>query len=132
MRTSLLIIGSTFIGLAAIFHAYIFILESVKWLTPKTWKAFGLPSQEHAEIIRPMAFNQGFYNLFLALGAAAGLALLCIDTTVGYTLIFFAAACMTGAGVVLFFSVKTSRPAAFMQAGPPLVGAVLTLMGLAS
>ena len=36
---------------------------------------FGLRSAEDAAIVRPMAFNQGFYNLFLALGIAGGLAL---------------------------------------------------------
>ena len=125
------IIGLTFIFLAVVFHLYVFMLESVTWRSPKTWKTFGLPSQEHAEIIRPMAFNQGFYNLFIALGAGTGLALLRIDSTVGFTLVFFSAASMFGAGVVLFFSVKTSRRAAIFQAGPPLLGILFLLLGLA-
>ena len=130
MRTALLIIGSGFIFLATLFHIYVFILESLKWLEPKTWKAFGLPSQERAEIMRQMAYNQGFYNLFLALGAGAGLILLTVNTTVGYSLIFFSTLSMVAAGAVLFISVKTSRKAAYMQAGPPLVGALSILIGL--
>jgi uncharacterized membrane protein len=54
-------------------------------------------------IIRPMAFNQGYYNLFLAMGA----------------------------GVVLFFSVKKSRGAAIIQAGPPFLGVLFIALGLA-
>ena len=130
MKTAFLIIGSTFIFLAAVFHAYVFVLESITWRTPKTWKTFGLKSQEHAEIIRPMAFNQGFYNLFLAMGAGVGLALLGINSTIAHSLMFFSALSMVGAGAVLCFSVKTSRRGAIMQAGPPLLGVLFLLMGL--
>ncbi len=131
MKNACLIIGSILIGLAAVFHVYVFTLESITWRRPKTWKTFGLPSQEHAEIIRPMAFNQGFYNLFLALGAGAGLALLGVDATIAHTLMIFSALSMVGAGSVLFFSVKKSRRAAIIQAGPALLGALFIVLGLA-
>jgi len=130
MNVALLTIGSILIFLAAAFHLYVFFLESITWRTPKTWKTFGLPSQEHADIIRPMAFNQGFYNLFLALGAGVGLALLGVASTVAVTLMVFAALCMVGAGVVLFFSIPTSRRAALIQAGPPLFGVLFVLLAL--
>lgn len=130
MRSTFLITGSVMISIAAIFHMYIFILESVKWRNPKTWKAFGLPSQEHAEIISSMAFNQGFYNLFLALGAAIGVTTLGLNSTIAFTLMIFASSCMIGAGLVLFFSVKTSRKAAIIQAGPPFLGVLFVFIGL--
>ena len=130
MNAALLIIGSILIFLAAAFHIYVFFLESVSWRTPKTWKTFGLPSQEHADIIQPMAFNQGFYNLFLALGAGLGLALLGVARTVAVTLMLFAALCIIGAGVVLFFSIPSSRRAAIIQAGPPLFGVLFVLLAL--
>lgn len=130
MQTAFSIIGSTLIFLAAAFHVYVFVLESITWRTPMTWKTFGLPSQEHADIIQPMAFNQGFYNLFLACGAALGLALLGINSTIAHSLLFFSALSMVGAGAVLFFSIKNSRGAAIMQAGPPLLGVLFLLMGL--
>ena len=130
MNAALLIIGSILIFLAAAFHIYVFFLESVSWRTPKTWKTFGLPSQEHADIIQPMAFNQGFYNLFLALGAGLGLALLGVASTVAVTLMLFAALCIIGAGVVLFFSIPSSRRAAIIQAGPPLFGVLFVLLAL--
>lgn len=129
MSNAFSIIGSVFIFLAVVFHLYVFMLESLTWRTPKTWKTFSLPNQEHADIIAPMAFNQGFYNLFLALGAGAGLALLGINSTIALTLIVFAALSMVGAGAVLFFSVKTSRRAAIIQAGPPFFGVLFVLLG---
>jgi putative membrane protein len=76
-----------------------------------------------------MAFNQGFYNLFLGLGAIVGIALLGINSIIGFTLIVFAALSMVGAGVVLFCSVKRSRRAAIIQAGPPLIGVLFLLLG---
>ena len=77
-----------------------------------------------------MAFNQGFYNLFLALGAGIGLALLGVNSTIAHTLIFASSLSMVGAGAVLFFSVKSSRRAAMIQAGPPLLGILFLLLGL--
>lgn len=129
MSTFLSIVGGIFVGISVIFHAYVFVLESISWTKPKTWKTFGLPNQEHADIIRPMALNQGFYNLFLALGAGVGLALLGGNKTVALSLISLAEFSMVGAGLVLFFSVKTSRRAAIIQAGPPLIGVVCLLIG---
>jgi putative membrane protein len=131
MSNGFTIIGSFFIFLAALFHVYVFWLESVTWQNPKTWKTFGLSSQEQADIIGPMAFNQGFYNLFLALGAGVGLALLGFNLTIAFTLMLFAALCMVGAGTVLFFSVRTSRHAAMLQAWPPLIGVLFVMLGLA-
>jgi putative membrane protein len=128
MNAALLTIGSILIFLAAAFHLYVFFLESISWRTPKTWKTFGLPSQEHADIIQPMAFNQGFYNLFLALGAGVGLALLGVAGTVAVTLMVFSALCMVGAGVVLFLSIPASRRAALIQAGPPFFGVLFVLL----
>ena len=69
------VIASIFVALAALLHGYIFVLESVRWTNPRTWKTFNVPSQEQAEVLKPMAYNQGFYNLFLGVGAAFGLIL---------------------------------------------------------
>jgi putative membrane protein len=132
MNFALLALGSIVIFLAAAFHVYVFVLESLIWRAPKTWKTFGLPSQEHADIIRPMAFNQGFYNLFLAVGALVGIALLGTSVTIAVTLMIFTALCMVGAGVVLFFSVPASRVAALVQGMPPLFGVLFLVLALVS
>jgi len=129
MRNFCLLFGSVLICAAGMLHIYFFKLESIDWLKPKTWKSFGLASQENAEIIRPMAFNQGFYNLFLALGALMGVILLSVNTTVGFTLMFFSAGSMVLAGLVLLMSVRNSRRAAMLQSLPPLLGILLFLVG---
>ena len=129
MKNFLLGAGASFIGISALFHVYVFYLESVIWTKPRTWKTFGVPSQEAAEIIRPMAFNQGFYNLFLAVEIKVGLIALAFNARVGFTLIVAGAVSILGAGIVLFFSVRTSRRAAIIQATPPLIGLVLLLLG---
>lgn len=131
MRAVLLTFGSLFILLGAAFHVYVFTLESISWRKPKTWKTFGLLSQDHAEIIASMAFNQGFYNLYLGMGAIVGLIALAFNQTIGFTLMLFTAMSMFGAGVVLYFSVQKSRRAAIFQAGPPLLGIVCLIAGLA-
>ena len=60
---------------AALIHVWFFVLESLQFDQPKVFGRFGITSAEDAAIVRPMAFNQGFYNLFLALGILAGLGL---------------------------------------------------------
>jgi putative membrane protein len=132
MNIALLALGLILIFLSAVFHVYVFVLESLTWRMPKTWKTFGLPSQEHADIIRPMAFNQGFYNLFLAVGALVGVALLGTSVTIAVTLMMFTALCMMGAGVVLFFSLPTSRGAALVQGIPPLFAVLFLVLALVS
>ena len=131
MSTAFSVFGTLLIFLAVLFHIYVFTLESLTWRKPKTWKTFGISSQDHADIIAPMALNQGFYNLFLAIGAGAGLVMLAINSAIALTLLAFASLSMAGAGIVLFFSVKTSRRAAIIQAGPPLLGIVFLLIGRA-
>jgi putative membrane protein len=130
MTTVLLALGTIFVILAAAFHLYVFFLESIAWSNPRTWRVFGLPTQEHADITKPLAFNQGFYNLFLALCCFVGLAILGLDFSAGMALIFAGSGSMLLAGVVLFFSSKGSRRSAFIQAGPPLIGIVFLVLGL--
>ena len=129
MRHLLLGSGLALLSIAGLFHLYVFYLESVAWTRPKTWKTFKVPSQEHAEIIRPMALNQGFYNLFLGVGILIGLALVNSHSTIAYTLLISSATSMVGAGVVLMASVKGSGRAAAMQALPPFLGVVILLLG---
>jgi putative membrane protein len=130
MNIALLVIGSIFILLAAVFHLYVFFLESVTWTKPRTWKIFGITSQEEAETIRPMAFNQGFYNLFLGLGAGIGLVLLRSIPAAGLALVFMGAGSMVFAALVLLLSSKTNRRSALIQGVPPLVGLVFIALAL--
>lgn len=125
------ILALVFAGLAALLHVYIFVLESVRWSHPNVWRIFGLASQEAADTTKPMAYNQGFYNLFLAIGAAIGVVLWAVDgvgDVAGRTLLLFALGSMVAAALVLITSGrKYLRPAA-VQGTLPLIGFVLTLL----
>ena len=54
----LLIFGLIFVFVAAAIHLLIFFMESALWSKSATWKRFGLKSQQNADIVKPMAFNQ--------------------------------------------------------------------------
>jgi putative membrane protein len=132
MNTALLVIGSIFVFLAAFLHVYIFVLESVTWSAPRTWKIFGVASQADADVIRPMAFNQGFYNLFLGLGAGIGIALLAVNESAALALVFLSAGSMVLAALVLLLSSKTNRRPALVQGVLPLIGVAVILASLAA
>jgi len=125
------ILALVFAGLAALLHVYIFVLESVRWSHPSVWRIFGLTSQEAADTTKPMAYNQGFYNLFLAIGAAVGVVLWAVNgvgDVAGRTLLLFSLGSMLAAALVLITSGrKYLRPAA-VQGTLPLIGFVLTLL----
>ena len=55
------------VGLIAILHVCILVLEMFLWTTPRGRKAFGLTA-EFAEATKVLAANQGLYNGFLAAG----------------------------------------------------------------
>ena len=115
------------VGLAAGLHVLFFVLESVVFMRPEVHRRFGLRTREEAELVRPMAYNQGFYNLFLAIGAVVGLAWAAGDgpETGGTAVAGFACAVMLGAAVVLVSTGRRFLPAALVQGLPPLVALLL-------
>ncbi|CAN5241835.1 DUF1304 domain-containing protein [soil metagenome] len=127
MNPALLIIGAIFVSIAALLHVYIFTLESVNWTKPATWRIFGIRSQADADTIKPMAFNQGFYNLFLAVEAGLGVAVLAVSLPVAITLIVVGAGSMVLAALVLLLSSKTTRRSALIQGVPPFIGLLFLL-----
>ena len=127
----LLTIGLVFMGIAAAIHVYIFYLESVAWSKPRTWKSFGLRSQAEADTVKPMAFNQGYYNAFLALGAIAGIVLVAAGLVQsGIALANFAGLSMVLAATVLITSSPKLARAAVLQGGAPLIGIALVVGSL--
>lgn len=127
------IIATVTAALAALLHVYIFVMESIQWTQPRVWKRFGVVDQDAADTTRPMAYNQGFYNLFLAVGAMIGLTLFWVGEpgtvadVAGRTLLLFSLGSMTAAALVLITSgAKYLRPA-LIQGALPLVGFVLVL-----
>ena len=124
------IASQSFAFLAAALHVLIFCMESLWFMQPRVHKRFGAGTTADAEARRLFAFNQGFYNLFLAIGAFVGLGILQLggNTTVGETLVLFSTACMFSAAVVLYFS--AGRPmlrAAAIQGIFPLLAWVFWL-----
>jgi putative membrane protein len=120
-----------FAFIAALLHVYIFTMESVTWTRPATWKRFGVASQADADTTRPLAYNQGFYNLFLAVGALLGLgAVLLGRPVVGWTLIFGGCGSMLLAAAVLALTGRKYLRAAATQGTTPLLAVVLGVVGL--
>ena len=114
---------------AAGFHVLFFILESVTFTQPSVAARFGLSTPEQIAAVRPMAFNQGFYNLFLAIGVVGGLALVESGSVeAGRAIVLFACACMVGAGLVLYASSRRFARSAAIQAGPPLAAIISALV----
>jgi putative membrane protein len=129
----LLIIAIVFSSLAALLHVYIWVMESILWTRPSIWKRFGLKSQADAETIRPMALNQGFYNLFLSIGVFVGFFLLPHPHLHqgGVLLILFCCASMLAAALVLVISNPKMLRAAVTQGLLPLLAVVsLAILGL--
>lgn len=114
----------TVMGLAAmvagLVHICIFCMESLWWTTPAVRRRFR-QTPEQAEASRLLAFNQGFYNLFLALGIFAGYALLHLGHPVAaLTLITWSCLCMVAAAVVLASSAPRMWRGALIQGVAPL------------
>ncbi len=111
-----------FVVLAGALHLLIFTMESVLFSRPQVWRRFLVRSQADAETVRPWAFNQGFYNLFLALGAIGGVVW---SADRGTAVALFACGSMVLAGVVLVATDRRMLRAGAMQAVLPLVAIVL-------
>ncbi|MDV6301406.1 MULTISPECIES: DUF1304 domain-containing protein [Rhodococcus] len=115
-------IAQVFAAIAAALHVVIFVMESVLWSKPVIWAKFGVASQHDADVVKPMAFNQGFYNLFLAVGIAVGLV---VGGSAGDAVVYFACASIVGAAIVLATGgAKYFRPA-FVQGITPLIALIL-------
>jgi putative membrane protein len=115
---------------AALVHAWFFVLESLWFMRPAVFRRFGLTSEADAAVVRSFAYNQGFYNLFLGAGVAIGLALVAIgDPVAGRAITLFACGSMIAAGVVLVLHSPSFLRAAAIQVVPPLA-AVLAILFL--
>ncbi|RMI09460.1 DUF1304 domain-containing protein [Cellulomonas triticagri] len=123
--------GLVLSGVAALVHVYIFVLESLLWTT-RARAVFGTTPEE-ATATRALAFNQGFYNLFLAVAVTVGIVLVATgQTAVGATLVLTGTGSMVAAGLVLMISDRTKTSAALKQLVPPLLGVIALVVGLAA
>lgn len=122
--------GLVFAALAALLHVYIFVMESLTWTSPRTRATFGTTEAE-AETTKLLAFNQGFYNLFLAVVTGVGIIEVVLGHKgIGAALVFAGVGSMAAAAVVLVASDRGKARAAATQGTFPAIAIVLLLLGL--
>jgi putative membrane protein len=123
--------GLIFAGLAALLHVYIWVMESLTWTSARTRATFGI-TEEEALATKELAFNQGFYNLFLAIVTVVGIVIGGFGHhAAAYALIFAGTGSMLAAAVVLLVSSPDKARAAITQGTLPLIAIVLMVVGLA-
>ena len=128
----MIVAGLIFAAAAALIHIFIFYLESIAWESERARATFGTSTVEEARVTKFMAYNQGFYNLFLALLASIGIIVwVAGPSTIGLTLVLAGTGSMLAAATVLFCSSAAHRLAAVEQGVLPLAAVVLLSLGLA-
>ncbi|GIM89616.1 DUF1304 domain-containing protein [Paractinoplanes toevensis] len=121
-------VGQVFALIAALIHIYIFVLEAVLFPRPAGHKTFGVPESD-VPAVRPWAFNQGFYNLFLAIVTVVGLILLHTGTAQGgRALVVAGCGSMIAAALVLLATNRRMIRAAAVQGAAPLIAIVLLIV----
>ncbi len=114
-------IANSIVGLVALVHVYILVLEMFLWDKPVGLRAFG-QTREAAAASKVLAANQGLYNGFLAAGLIWGLSL----GTNGTGVKVFFLGCVLIAGV--YGALTASRKILFVQAIPAALGLVFVLL----
>jgi putative membrane protein len=85
--------------------------------------------EAEAAAIRPWAFNQGFYNLFLAIGTVVGLIVWTSDhEAAGKALVAFGCGSMLAAALVLVATDRRMVRAATFQGLFPLIALVALVL----
>lgn len=107
--------------LSGLLHIQFWLLEAMWWRQERIWKRFGVKSQDQADGLAFNMLNQGYYNLFLGIGAVVGAILLAVEVPARTTLLGYCCLFMVGAGLVLFVSRRSMARAALIQAVPPLI-----------
>lgn len=99
--------------LGAVIYFLAFVWETIMFRRPGVHQGiFAVPSRD-VEPVRLWSFCVGFYNLFLSLGAVAGVILWATGSVAeGRALVIFTGLFMFGCGVVLFVAdrLALSRP----------------------
>lgn len=118
------LLSSILVGIVALEHVYILILEMFLWTTPGAIRTFGT-SKELAEVTKSLAANQGLYNGFLAAGLVWGL---CYpDAVVGRQIQLFFVICVVVAAV---YGAMTANKSILFKQGLPAILALISLSAL--
>src|SRR5690606_26296795 len=105
--------------IAGAVHIGFWVIESLMWRRPAVHRLCGIRDQASAGAVAGMGFNQGFYNLFLGLGAIAGAWLVARESTM--VLLAFSCIFMVGAALVLLATSRKMWRGAVVQGLPPLL-----------
>jgi putative membrane protein len=112
-------------AIAALLHVYFWVLESLVFRSPRAYRVFGVRQEDVEGLVFSM-WNQGFYNLFLALGTLVGV----VGTFAGWepqgpTLVVYGLLFMIGAALVLLVKKPSMLRAALVQGLLPLIALIV-------
>jgi putative membrane protein len=110
------------VGLVALEHMYILVLEMFLWTTPRARRIFGT-TPEIARDSQVLAANQGLYNGFLAAGLIWGM--LHPDPRIGTQIQIFFLLCVLVAGI--YGGLTAKRSILLVQGGPALLALLAVL-----
>ncbi|WP_028047677.1 DUF1304 domain-containing protein [Cellulomonas sp. URHE0023] len=126
----MLIAAAVFAVLAALLHVVFFLYESVLFERPEVHARF-LTRTQDVPAVKPWAYNQGFYNLFLAVGTLVGVGLaLAGSQDVGLALVLFGCGSMLAAAAVLISADRRMVRAAATQGLFPVLAIALAVVQL--
>ena len=129
----MIVVALVLAALAAALHVFIFYLESIAWTGPQAAKVFGHTDPAATSAQKALAFNQGFYNLFLAIVTAVGIVFVAAgQLPVGAALVFAGAGSMAAAALVLLLSSPDKSSAALKQGVLPALAIIALVIGLAT
>jgi putative membrane protein len=107
------------VGLVAVIHVYIVVLEMFLWQTDRARAAFGT-TVEFARESAPLAANQGLYNGFLAAGLVYGL----VADSLAFQVFFLCCVIIAGC----YGAITANRRILYVQALPAALALVFVLL----
>jgi len=110
------------VGLVALIHLYILVLEMFLWEKPLGMRTFRT-APEFAAKTKVLAANQGLYNGFLAAGLLWGL----VQAPSGHQIQVFFLLCVLVAG--LYGAATVNKRILVVQSAPALLGLLLRALG---
>jgi putative membrane protein len=113
------IVADILVGLVALIHLYILVLEMFLWTSPRARAGFGT-TKEFAEETKTLAANQGLYNGFLALALVWGL------VASEFQLQLYGIVCVIVAG--LYGAATASKRILFVQVVPGALALIALLL----
>ncbi|MEV6900153.1 DUF1304 domain-containing protein [Amycolatopsis sp. NPDC051372] len=116
------VVANVLVGLVALIHVYIVVLEMFLWTTPRARAAFGT-TEAFAQESKALAANQGLYNGFLAAALIWGL--IATDPT-GFQFKLYGLACVIVAG--LYGAATASKRILLVQVVPGVLALAFVLL----